>query len=66
MIDLTKAFDMVNPFVPTVPTVTGKFLLRKFHLGKFHLENSSYGKFLLWKNNVAGNSGMLLSANLCG
>ena len=24
--------------------VTGKFLLRKFHLGKFHLENSSYGK----------------------
>ena len=28
-------------------SVTGKFLLRKFHLGKFHLENSSYGKFLL-------------------
>ena len=25
-------------------SVTGKFLLRKFHLGKFHLENSSYGK----------------------
>ena len=44
--------------------VTGKFLLRKFHLGKFHRENSSNGKFLLWKNNVAGNSGMPLSANL--
>ena len=24
--------------------VTGIFLIRKFHLGKFHLENSSYGK----------------------
>ena len=44
--------------------VTGKFLLRKFYLGKFRRENSSYGKFLLWKNNVAGNSGMPLSANL--
>ena len=97
--------------------VTGKFHLRKFHQGKFHRENSSYGKFLLWKippmenstygkfhlwkipptenstygkfplrkipptenliirfffsqnfsmpkNNVAGNSGMPLSANL--
>ena len=32
-----------------VSPVTGKFLLRKFHLGKFHQENSSYGKFLLWK-----------------
>ena len=30
-------------------TVTGKFILRKFHLGKFDLENSSYGKFRLWK-----------------
>ena len=27
--------------------VLGKFLLRKFHLGKFHRENSSHGKFLL-------------------
>ena len=32
--------------------VTGKSLLRKFHLGKFHLENSSYGKFLLWKKTM--------------
>ena len=44
--------------------VIGKFLLRKFHPGKFHRENLSYGKFLPWKNNVAGNSGMPLSANL--
>ena len=35
-----------------VSSVTGKFLLRKFHLGKFHLENSSYGKFLLWKKSM--------------
>ena len=28
-------------------SVTGIFLLRKFHLGKFHRESSSYGKFLL-------------------
>ena len=32
--------------------VTGKFLLIKFHLGKFHLENSSYGKLLLWKKTM--------------
>ena len=32
--------------------MTGKFLLRKFHLGKFHLENSSYGKFLLMKKTI--------------
>ena len=32
--------------------VLGKFLLRKFHLGKFHMENSSYGKFLLMKKTM--------------
>ena len=31
----------------TYTRVLGKFLLRKFHLGKFHRENCSYGKFLL-------------------
>ena len=60
----TKAPDDKNPRRHKPQSVTGKFLLRKFHLGKFYLENSSYGKFLLWKNNVAGNSGMPLSANL--
>ena len=37
-------------------SVTGIFLLRKFHLGKFHQENSSYGKFLLWKIHPMENS----------
>ena len=32
--------------------VLGKFFLRKFHPGKFHLEISSYGKFLLWKKTM--------------
>ena len=41
-------------------SVTGIFLLRKFHLGKFHLENFPH----MEKNNVAGNSGMPVSANL--
>ena len=39
----------IGPMSATYVAVTGKFLLRKFHLGKFHRENSSYGKFLLWK-----------------
>ena len=32
-----------------VVIVTGKFHLRKFHLGKLHRENSPYGKLHLWK-----------------
>ena len=36
-----------NEIVLYINRVLGKFLLRKFHLGKFHRENSSNGKFLL-------------------
>ena len=41
--------QMMETIVQMDCCVTGKFLLRIFHLGKFHRENSSYGKFLLWK-----------------
>ena len=34
----------------------GKFLLRKFHLGKCLRENSSYWKFLIWKIPPMDNS----------
>ena len=42
---LCYTFHIINLLV--LFKVLGIFLLRKFLLGKFHLENSSYGKFFL-------------------
>ena len=51
--NLTNTFFVEKKLeLDSLPLVTGKFLLRKFHLGKFHLENSSYGKFLLMKKTM--------------
>ena len=47
-----RVFVCLRTYEHTDLIVTGIFLLRKFHLGKFHLDNSSYGKFLLWKKTM--------------
>ena len=52
----TKNLISLQAYNLSIFFVTGKFHLRKFHLGKFRRENSIYGKFHLRKIPPMDNS----------